>query len=189
MTSALTLPDHRHIVLIGLMGAGKTSIGRLIAKRLKTTFTDADTEIEKAAGLTIAEIFRIHGEQAFRDGERRIIARLLDAPAGVLATGGGAFMDAATRAVIRERGISVWLRADVATLYRRTRQRTGRPLLNNEDPMGTLERLAQLRYPIYAEADVTIDTGAEKPRETADHIIEELTAMAKRQSDAAKANA
>lgn len=179
MTSALALPGNRHIVLIGLMGAGKTSIGRILAKRLKATFTDADTEIEKAAGLTIAEIFRMHGEQAFRDGERRIIARLLDAPPGVLATGGGAFMDAGTRVLIRERGTSIWLRADVETLYRRTRQRTGRPLLNNEDPMGTLERLAQMRYPIYAEADITIDTGAEKPRQTADRIIEELTAMTK----------
>ncbi len=188
MTSVPTLPGKRHIVLIGLMGAGKTSIGRILAKRMKATFTDADTEIEKAAGLTIAEIFRIHGEQAFRDGERRIIARLLDAPPGVLATGGGAFMDAGTRSLIRERGTSIWLRADVETLYRRTRQRTGRPLLNNEDPMGTLERLAQMRYPIYAEADITVDTGAEKPRETADRIIEELTGMAK-QSGAARATA
>lgn len=188
MTSAPALPGNRHVVLIGLMGAGKTSIGRLMAKRLKTTFTDADTEIEKAAGLTISEIFRIHGEQAFRDGERRIIARLLDAPAGVLATGGGAFMDAGTRALIRERGISVWLRADVETLYQRTRRRTGRPLLNNEDPLGTLERLAQIRYPIYAEADITIDTGTEKPRETTDRIIEELIAMAT-QFDAARTNA
>jgi len=188
MTSSLALPENRHIVLIGLMGAGKTSIGRLMAKRLKTTFTDADTEIEKAAGLTISEIFRIHGEQAFRDGERRIIARLLNAPAGVLATGGGAFMDAGTRQLIRERGISIWLRADVGTLYRRTRQRTGRPLLNNQDPLGTLERLAQMRYPIYAEADITIDTGAEKPRETTDRIIKELTAMTE-QRDAARTGA
>lgn len=188
MNRLLTVPGDRHIVLIGLMGAGKTSIGRLIARRLRMPFTDADAEIEKAAGLTIWEIFKVHGEQAFRDGERRIIARLLDLPPGVLATGGGAFMNAETRAAIRQKGVSIWLRADVATLYDRTRKRRHRPLLNNEDPRGTLERLATLRYPIYAEADITIDTGAERPRETADRIIEELAVRAA-QSDPARANA
>jgi shikimate kinase len=182
MTSVPLSHGKRHIVLVGLMGAGKTSVGRLIAKRLKMTFTDADTEIEKAAGLTVPEIFRVHGEKIFRDGERRIIARLLEAPPGVLATGGGAYMDIETRALIRQRGVSIWLRAEVQTLYERTRRRVGRPLLDNDDPMGTLERLAHIRYPVYAEADVTIDTGREKPRETVQRIIEELNKMAAQSS-------
>lgn len=177
MTSVPSVHGKRHIVLVGLMGAGKTSVGRLIAKRLKMTFTDADTEIEKAAGLSVPEIFRVHGEKIFRDGERRIIARLLEAPPGVLATGGGAYMDAETRALIRQRGVSIWLRAEVQVLYERTRRRVGRPLLDNPDPMGTLERLATVRHPIYAEADITIDTGREKPRDTVQRIIEELDKM------------
>lgn len=188
MTVISSVHGKRHIVLVGLMGAGKTSVGRLIAKRLKMAFTDADTEIEKAAGLTIPEIFRVHGEKVFRDGERRIIARLLEAPPGVLATGGGAFMNAETRAVIRERGVSIWLRAEVQVLYERTRRRVGRPLLDNEDPLGTLTRLADIRYPVYAEADLTIDTGREKPRETVQRIIEALNDM-EAQPDPARTDA
>ena len=164
----------RFVVLVGLMGAGKSSVGRKLAQYLEFPFIDADEEIEKAAGCTIEEIFRLYGEPAFRDGERRVIARILASGPGVLATGGGAFMDPETRAKIAENGISVWLRADVDVLYRRTRRRSVRPLLNTDDPRATLERLAADRYPVYAQADITIDTAGEKLTETVDHIIEEL---------------
>ncbi len=169
-----SLSDGKFIVLVGLMGAGKTSIGRMLAEHLGIPFIDADAEIEKAAGCPIEEIFRLYGEQAFRDGERRVIARILDGSSSVLATGGGAFMAEETRAVIREKGISVWLRADVEVLYQRTRRRSNRPLLENDDPLGTLQRLADVRYPVYAEADITVDTAREKPSETMGRILIEL---------------
>ena len=148
----------RTLVLVGLMGAGKTSVGRRIAHRLGLGFVDADAEIEAAAGCTIAEIFARHGETAFRDGERRVIQRLLDEPAHVLATGGGAFMDPATRACIRARGISLWLRAELDVLVRRVARRTHRPLLNQGDPKEILTRLMAIRYPVYAEADIVVDS-------------------------------
>ena len=166
--------DGKNIVLVGLMGAGKTSIGRRLAGRLGLPFTDADVEITKAAGCSIDDIFELYGEEAFRDGERRVIARLLEDQPHVLATGGGAFMDPDTRAEIAENGISVWLRADVEVLYQRTRRRNTRPLLQNGDPRATLERLAAERYPIYAQADITIETDGEKLTETLDHIVNEL---------------
>jgi shikimate kinase len=149
---------NRSIVMVGLMGAGKTSIGRRLAQKLHVPFTDSDAEIEKAANETIAEIFARDGEAAFRTGERRIIARLLDGPVQVLATGGGAFMDPMTRLRVRERGISVWLRADLDTLIERTGRRQNRPLLAKGDPREVLERLMAERYPIYAEADIIIDS-------------------------------
>ncbi|MBL6929389.1 MAG: shikimate kinase [Rhodospirillales bacterium] len=164
----------RFIVLVGLMGVGKSSVGRKLAKKLDLPFIDADDEIEKAAGCSISEIFRLYGEPAFRDGERRVIARILSSGPGVLATGGGAFMDADTRAEIAERGVSIWLRADVEVLYERTRRRDVRPLLQTGDPRATLSRLAGERYPIYAQAELTIDTDTQKPNETVDHIIDEL---------------
>lgn len=144
--------------MVGLMGAGKTSIGRRLAQRLGLPFVDADHEIETAAGCTIEEIFERFGEAAFRDGERRIIQRLLERPAHVLATGGGAFMDAETRARIKEAGISVWLRADIDVLLRRVERRTNRPLLKRGDPREILAKLMDQRYPIYAEADICIDS-------------------------------
>ena len=150
----------RSIVLIGLMGAGKTTIGRRLASMLKLPFNDADHEIETAAGCSIAEFFERFGEQAFRDGERRVIARLLDGPRHVLATGGGAFMAAETRALIRDKGLSVWLRADLDLLMERVSRRQTRPLLKNSDPRGVMERLIAERYPVYAEADITIDSTA-----------------------------
>ncbi len=140
----------RTIVLVGLMGAGKTKIGRRLAARLNLSFFDSDTEIEAAAGETIEEIFRNRGEAVFRDGERRVIARLLAQPVHVLATGGGAFMDPATRAVIARRGVSVWLRADLDVLLARVAR---------SDPRTVLAELIERRHPIYAEADVTIDSG------------------------------
>lgn len=155
----------RTLVLVGLMGAGKTTIGQRLAYRLGLPFLDADAEIEKAAGCPIEDIFQLHGEAVFRDGERRVIARLLDGPVHVLATGGGAFMDPETRARIRARGISVWLRADLDLLLKRVRKRSGRPLLRQGDPRAVMERLMRERTPIYAEADIVIDSG-DVPHET-----------------------
>jgi shikimate kinase len=149
----------RTIVLVGLMGAGKTKIGRRLATRLNLPFFDSDTEIEAAAGETIEEIFRNRGEGVFRDGERRVIARLLTQPIHVLATGGGAFMDPATRALISRRGLSVWLRADLDVLAARVARRNNRPLLQQRDARTVLAELIERRHPIYAEADVTIDSG------------------------------
>jgi len=163
----------RTLVLVGLMGAGKTSIGKRIAHRLEVPFTDADAEIEAAANMTIAEIFARDGEAAFRTGERRVISRLLDGPVQVLATGGGAFMDPSTRARIRERGLSVWLRADIDVLLARVAKRRHRPLLNQGDPREVLERLIALRHPVYAEADLAIDSLA-APAET---MVERLLAQ------------
>ena len=148
----------RSVVLVGLMGAGKSTVGRRLAARLSLPFTDADQEIEAAAGMSIPDIFALHGEPYFRDGERRVIARLLrDGPA-VLATGGGAYMDPQTRARIAESGVSVWLKADFDVLMRRVRKRSTRPLLQNPDPEGTMRRLMELRHPVYATADITIDS-------------------------------
>jgi shikimate kinase len=141
-----------------LMGAGKSTVGRRLAQTLKLPFRDADHEIEAAAGMTIPEIFAIHGEEHFRDGERRVIARLLQEGPVVLATGGGAFMNEETRRRIAEHGISLWLKADLDILMRRVRKRATRPLLQNPDPEGTMRRLMELRYPVYATADITIDS-------------------------------
>ncbi|HEU6441901.1 MAG TPA: shikimate kinase [Microvirga sp.] len=148
----------RSIVLVGLMGAGKSTVGRRLAQTLKLPFRDADHEIEAAAGMTIPDIFAIHGEEHFRDGERRVIARLLQEGPIVLATGGGAFMNAETRQNVAEHGISVWLKADLDILMRRVRKRDTRPLLRNPDPEGTMRRLMDIRYPVYALADLTIDS-------------------------------
>jgi shikimate kinase len=149
---------YRAVVLVGLMGAGKTTIGRRLASRLDLPFRDADVEIETAAGMPISDIFAIFGEPAFRDGERRVISRLLEDGPMVLATGGGAYMNAETRANIARRGISVWLKADYDTLMRRVRRRSHRPLLANPDPEGTMRRLIAERYPIYGEADLTVNS-------------------------------
>lgn len=162
------------IVLVGLMGAGKSSIGRRLAQVLSLPFTDADTEIEAAAGQTIEEIFAREGETAFRSGERRVIARLLDDPIQVLAAGGGAFMDPETRALIRDRAISVWLRANLDLLLTRVSRRNNRPLLKNDDPRAVLARLMTERYPIYAEADITVDSLDGPPEATLAKVIEAL---------------
>jgi shikimate kinase len=146
----------RSIVLVGMMGAGKSSIGRRLASDLNLAFVDADTEIESADGMSIPEIFEAHGEPYFRSGEARVIARLLESGPKVLASGGGAFINPQTRELIRTRGISVWLNADLDVLLRRIKRRSDRPLLKTDDPERTLQRLIEERYPIYAEADVTI---------------------------------
>jgi len=166
----------RSIVLVGLMGAGKTSIGRRLAARLDLPFRDADSEIEAAAGCSVAEIFARYGEQAFREGERRVIARLLAAGPLVLATGGGAFMDPQTRATIRGEAVSLWLRCRLPVLLRRVLGRSHRPLLNDGDPEAILRNLMVMRHPIYAEADIIVDCSDENPEVTTTHVVDALTA-------------
>jgi shikimate kinase len=165
----------RSVVLVGMMGAGKSSVGRRLAARLGIPFIDADVEIEKAAGMTISEIFASHGEPYFRAGETRVIARLLESGPQVLATGGGAFMNADTRAAIRAKGISVWLRATLDVLNRRIKRRGDRPLLKGAaDPTETLRKLMEQRDPVYAEADLTVES-RDVPHETiVDEILEGL---------------
>ncbi|HEY6921806.1 MAG TPA: shikimate kinase [Methyloceanibacter sp.] len=148
----------RSIVLIGLMGAGKTAVGRRLASRLDLPFIDADAEIEEAAGSNISEIFAEHGEAYFRQGERKVIARLLRNGPQVLATGGGAYMNAETRANIKAHGISVWLRAELKVLLKRVNRRDNRPLLAGDDHEAVMKKLMAERYPIYAEADVTVES-------------------------------
>src|ERR1700749_3897898 len=156
----------RRVVLVGLMGAGKTSIGRRLAARLGLPFRDADQEIELAAGCTIPELFARYGEPAFRDGERRVIRRLLAGDPMVVAFGGGAFMDPQTRDTTRSEATSVWLRCTLPTLVRRVATRDNRPLLNGRDREETLRDLMEQRYPVYAEADLIVDCGDEPPEHT-----------------------
>jgi shikimate kinase len=156
---AAGLTIRRTIALVGLMGAGKTSIGKRLALALNVPFRDADEEIERAAGITIQEIFDLHGECEFRRGERGVIRRLLNEPPHVLATGGGAFIDPGTRSLMRAHAISIWLRADLDTLVRRVERRDHRPLLRDGCPREILQRLIEVRYPIYSEADLVVDTG------------------------------
>ena len=177
----LVLPESlrgQRIVLVGLMGAGKTSIGRRLAARLGLPFLDADAEIEQAAGCSIPELFARYGEAYFREGEKKVIRRLLMGGPAVLAYGGGAFMDPATRASTRDRAISVWLRCPLQTLVRRVANRENRPLLANKDHETTLARLMAQRYPIYAEADVIVDCGDEMPDTTTNQVIDGLVRYA-----------
>jgi len=148
----------RSIVLIGLMGAGKTAVGRRLANQLDLPFVDADAEIELAAGASISEMFAEHGEAYFRQGERKVIGRLLDGGPQVLATGGGAYMNADTRAAIKAKGISVWLKAELKVLMKRVGRRDNRPLLAGAEPEKVMKRLMLERYPVYAEADVTVES-------------------------------
>lgn len=148
----------RSVVLVGMMGAGKSSVGRKLALRLGLPFVDADVQIEEAAGMSIPDIFETRGEAEFRAGEARVIARLLDGGPQVLATGGGAFMNPETRALIRDKGISVWLKADFDVLMKRIKRRSDRPMLKTADPAATLQHLIGIRYPVYAEARVTVES-------------------------------
>jgi shikimate kinase len=160
----------RSIVLVGMMGAGKSSVGRRVALRLGVPFVDADTEIEKAAGMAITDIFAIRGEAEFRAGEARVILRLLEGGTQVLATGGGAFINPDTRAAIAAKGISIWLRAEPDVLMKRIRRRQDRPLLHTADPAATLRKLLEEREPVYALADLTVQS-----REvTHDRIVDEI---------------
>jgi shikimate kinase len=174
MAAATNVTLSKPVVLVGLMGAGKSCIGRQLATALGVDFVDADAEIEAAAGCTIEQIFESHGESAFRDGERRVIARLLGQPPHILASGGGAFVDPATRQAIREGAISVWLRADLEILLRRTARRDHRPLLKAGDPRKILQDLMTKRYPIYAEADIIVDSADGPPEVTRDRVLAAL---------------
>ncbi len=148
----------RTLVLVGMMGAGKSSVGRRLAHALDLPFRDADEEIERAAGRTITEIFAEHGEARFREGERRVIARLLEDPPHVLATGGGAFMNADTRALVKRKGVSIWLKADPEVLARRVGRKDTRPLLQGREPREVLRELLQAREPSYREADLIVES-------------------------------
>ncbi len=170
-------PD-RSIVLVGLMGCGKSCVGRRLAAKLDLPFLDSDTEFETAAGCTIAEYFAKHGEASFREGERRVIARLLAGPACVLATGGGAFIDETTRERIHAAAWSVWLRADLDLLLKRTTGRDHRPLLKQGDPRAILQDLMDKRYPVYAQADVVVDSTDEAPEVTVGRVLDGLMTFA-----------
>ena len=162
------------VVLVGLMGVGKSTVGRRLAKRLGLPFVDSDSAIEDAAGYTAAEVFERYGEQDFRDGERRLVARLIDGEVRVIATGGGAYVDARTRQLLNERAITVWLDAPVDILAERTARRNTRPLLKNGDPKGTLERLAEERRPSYQEAHIHVKSGDGAHKDVVEAIIQAL---------------
>jgi shikimate kinase len=158
LTAIRPVLGEKSIVMVGLMGCGKSAVGRRLASRLGLPFVDADEEIEKAAGKSIEDIFEEHGEAYFREGERKVLARLLRSGPQVLATGGGAFMNAETRASIGQSGISVWLKADLPLLVRRVAKRNNRPLLKTGDPEVVMQSLMDARYPVYAQADITVES-------------------------------
>jgi shikimate kinase len=164
----------RSVVLVGMMGAGKSTIGRRLSLRLGLPFRDADTEIEAAAGMSIPDIFETRGEADFRDGEVRVIARLLDNGPAVIATGGGAIMRQETRDRIREKAVSIWLKADADIILRRVKRRSDRPLLQTADPEATIERLIMEREPVYGQADVTVWSRDVPHEKIVDECIESL---------------
>jgi shikimate kinase len=174
MDSSSPLSVPRTVALVGLMGAGKSAIGKRLALKLGLPFVDADDEIERAAGCSIAEFFERFGETEFRAGERRVISRLLAGSPHVLSTGGGAYMDSETRALMKMHAITVWLRADLEVLHDRVRKRTHRPLLRQGDPREILERLISQRYPVYAEADLVVESTAQPVEVTTDQVLEAL---------------
>jgi len=174
----------RTLVLVGLMGAGKSCIGKRLAARLSLPFADADTEVEKAAGCSIPDIFELYGEVAFRDCERRVMRRMLEEGPFVLATGGGAFMDPDTRALIKEKAVSLWLRADLETLVRRCGRRDNRPLLKKGNPTSILAGLIEQRYPVYAEADLVVDSRDVPADRTVETVIAALKARSSSQEAA-----
>ena len=172
----LALLAGRPIVLVGMMGAGKTTVGRRLASRLGRHFVDSDEEVERAANMSIAEIFAAHGEPDFRAGEARVIARLMRDTDIVLGTGGGAFINPETRGLIKAGSISVWINADIELLFERVSRRSNRPLLKTADPRATLQALIEARYPIYAEADVTVTSQDVPQDEVAGDIVDALIA-------------
>jgi shikimate kinase len=169
------------IVLVGMMGAGKTTVGRRIAARLNRHFLDSDEEIEKAAQMSIPEIFEQRGESEFRAGETRVIARVLKDTEIVLATGGGAFVNGETRALVKGEAISVWLKANADILFERVSRRSNRPLLKTPNPRATLEKLIEERYPIYAEADITVSSRDVPQDVVAQDVIDAVLGFLKRQ--------
>jgi len=164
------------VALVGLMGVGKTTIGRRLADAFALPFIDADEEIEKAAGQSIADIFTHYGEQGFRDGEQRVIARLLDGPVQILATGGGALMSAATRERLKAQAITIWLKTDLNVIARRVANRPHRPLLKDRNPMDVLKEHVKTRYPLYKMADITVDTGDQPHGRAVETVIAALRA-------------
>src|SRR5437899_5305193 len=175
-TEITTALGARSVVLVGMMGAGKSTIGRRLSVRLRLPFLDADTEIEAAAGMSIPDIFETHGEPQFRDGEARVIARLLDSGPAVLATGGGAFMREETRSRIGDKAISIWLKADADIIMRRVKRRADRPLLQTADPAATVGRLIDEREPVYQRADLTIASRDVPHEKIVEECIEALHA-------------
>ena len=168
-------PDNgKTLVLVGLMGSGKSTVGRRLAQRLGRPFRDADDEIENAAGMPIPDIFETYGENEFRALEQRVIARLIEQPPHVLATGGGAFMNDATRLLIKEKAVSIWLKAELPVLLDRVKKRNNRPLLMNRDPRKVLSELMEIRYPVYAEADYTVETVNGPHGQAVDSILKVL---------------
>ena len=186
LETAKALLRGRPIVLVGLMGAGKTSIGRRLAEKMGLSFVDADHEIEAAAGKTIADIFAEHGEAYFRDGERKVIARLMENGEQILATGGGAYMNPETRERIKEGGICVWLKADLDLLMKRVMKRNDRPLLRTADPEGVMRRLIEDRYPVYAEADVTVECRDVQHAQMVNDVLRALARKAQSESTASQ---
>ncbi|HET9811566.1 MAG TPA: shikimate kinase [Sphingomicrobium sp.] len=166
----------RPIVLVGLMGAGKSTVGRRLARRLDLPFVDSDDAIGDAAGLSAAEVFERFGEADFRDGERRLVARLIDGEVRVIATGGGAYVDQSTRELLNQRAITIWLDAPVEVLADRTGRRDTRPLLRNNDRKGTLARLSEERGPAYAQAHIRVESGESRHKDVVDAILEALAA-------------
>ena len=182
-TQSEPLPQLDHtIVLLGLKGSGKSKIGRRLAERLQLPFFDSDTEFEAAAGCSISEYFTEHGEAAFREGERKVIERLMEGPPCVLSTGGGAFCDESTRHLIKTTGYSLWLRAELDLLVRRTAGRDHRPLLKQGNPRDILARLIEQRHPLYEQADMVVDTTEVPPDVTLEKVLETLTTYLKAQS-------
>jgi shikimate kinase len=172
----------RTIALVGLMGVGKSSVGRRLASTLDLPFRDADSEVEAAAGRSISDIFADLGEPAFREGERRVISRLLDEPPHVLATGGGAFMHPETRRMIKNKAVSIWLKTDLDVLARRVARKDNRPLLVGADPLEVLRAQAQARYPSYAEADIVVETTDAAHHVSVEQVLDALSAYLKEQA-------
>ena len=164
----------RTIALVGMMGVGKSTVGKKLAETLSAAFVDSDEEIEKAAGLSVQEIFERHGEPEFRRGERRVIERLLNGPPIILATGGGAYMDTDTRALLKAKATTVWLRADLDLIWKRVNRRDTRPLLKRENPRQVLADLMAVRGPVYAEADVVVESGEGPAADAVKHILDKL---------------
>jgi shikimate kinase len=177
MTDSEAIPLHqRTIALVGLMGVGKSTVGRRLARRLGLPFADGDIEIEAAAGMTVSDIFASLGEGDFRAGEARVMRRLLEGPRLVLATGGGAMLNAETRALMKTNALTVWMRADLETIAQRVARRDTRPLLRGKDPLETLRTLAEARYPVYGEADVTVDVAGGAHAQAVEAIVQALKA-------------
>lgn len=176
-TSAGPIPVRsRTIALVGLMGVGKSTVGRRLAKRLGLPFADGDIEIESAAAMTVSDIFAELGESEFRAGEARVMKRLLEGPRMVLATGGGAILNPETRDLLRDRAVTVWMRADLATVAQRVQRRDTRPLLRGRDPLTALTAMAEVRYPVYATADLTVDVTGGAHAQAVEAIVEALEA-------------